>query len=229
VIDSNAMEGNLPNAGAIAFFDLDGTLVVGQTQRLLVSFMRREGLVGIGFLVGVGVWFTAYRLGLVRATDSARAKAAELMVGRSVIETAELMDRFTREDLTPRLHVGAVAALRQHQERGDEVVIVSAALMPVVEGLARHLGVRSCEGTRLETSGGTYTGSVAGKALYGAEKRTVAHRILEERGADPERCYAYADHETDVDLLGLVGHPVAVSPRPGLAAVARERGWQIIP
>lgn len=223
------MEGNVSSAAAIAFFDLDGTLVSGQTQRLLVAFLRGRGLVGPGFLLGVGLWFTLYRLGLVQPTDSARARAAGLMEGRSVAEVTALMDSFTSEELVPRLHPGAVSALREHQVRGDEVVIISAALMPVVQGLARHLGVESCEGTRLEEKDGVFTGTVIGRALYGPEKVSAARRLLEVRRVDALSCSAYADHETDVDLLELVGSPVAVSPRPGLAAVARERGWRIIP
>jgi HAD superfamily hydrolase (TIGR01490 family) len=222
------MKRNAPNAAAIAFFDLDGTLVVGQTQRLLVSYMHRQGMVGVGFLIAVGLWFAAYRLGLVKATDNARGRAAGLMRGRSAEEVAALMDTFTREELVPRLHGGALTALRGHQERGDEVVIVSAALMPVVEGLARHLRVGSCEGTRLAVLNGVFTGMVSGKALYGPEKALAARRILDERGTDAESCSAYADHETDVELLELVGHAVAVNPRPGLAAVAEQRGWRIM-
>lgn len=222
------MEGTPPNVTIIAFFDLDGTLVVGQTQRLLVSFMRREKLVSLGFVVGVGLWFGAYRLGLVKATDSARGKAAGLMSGRSVGDVRALMDRFTSEELVPRLHPGAVSALRDHQRLGHEVVILSAALTPVVDGLARHLGVATYAGTDLEERDGVYTGAVDGKALYGAEKVAAARRFLDDRGADAGACWAYADHDTDVDLLESVGIPVAVSPRPGLAAVAKERGWRII-
>lgn len=222
------MERNAPNPAAIAFFDLDGTLVVGQTQRLLVSYLRRRGVVGMGFMFAVGLWFAAYRLGVVKATDGARERAAGLMRGRSVKEVAALMDTFTREELVPRLHDGAVTALQAHQDRGDEVVIVSAALMPVVEGLARRLRVRSCEGTRLVVRDGVFTGEVYGRALYGPEKARAARRILEERGVDAAACSAYADHETDVELLELVGHAVAVNPRRGLAAVARERGWRVM-
>jgi HAD superfamily hydrolase (TIGR01490 family) len=222
------MEDAPPNVTTIAFFDLDGTLVVGQTQRLLVSFMRREGLVGTGFLVGVGLWFAAYRLGLVKATEGARAKAAGLMSGRRVSDIAAMMARFTREELVPRLHGGAVSALRDHQERGHDVMVLSAALTPVVEGLARYLGVSTFAGTDLEERDGVYTGAVSGKALYGTEKVAAAERFLHRLGSDAHSCWAYADHETDVDLLALVGHPVAVNPRPGLAAVARERGWPII-
>lgn len=223
------MEQTHPGIEAVAFFDLDGTLVVGQTQRLLVSFLRSEGMVRFGFLVGVALWFAAYRLGLVKATDAARARGGELMKGMSASDVAVLMDRFTEEVLVPRLHEGTVAALREHQRVGDEVVIVSAALAPVVEALGRHLGVTACEGTRLEQREGVYTGRLDGLSLYGVEKLRVALAFATACGASLERCSAYADHETDVDLLGAVGKPVAVRPRPALAKIAVERGWPVMP
>ncbi|MHB1343055.1 MAG: HAD family hydrolase [Thermoleophilia bacterium] len=228
VIDSGAMEARAPDGGAIAFFDLDGTLVVGQTQRLLVSFLRRRGMVSLRFVVGVALWFVAYRLGLVKATDRARARGAELVAGHRVDEIEDLMDVFAVQVLQPRLHEGAVDALRLHQQRGEDVVIVSAALAPVVDALGRLLGVQDCEGTPLAVSDGVYTGRLAGRAVYGPEKVRVAREHLAARGVDPARCAAYADHETDVELLEAVGVPVAVSPRPVLAAIARERGWRIL-
>ncbi len=228
MIDSGAMEARAPDGRAIAFFDLDGTLVVGQTQRLLVSFLRQRGMVSLRFVVGVAVWFVAYRLGLVKATDRARARGAELVAGHGFDEIEALMDVFAVHVLQPRLHEGAVDALRRHQQRGDDVVIVSAALAPVVDALGRLLGVRDCEGTPLAVSAGVYNGRLAGRAVYGPEKVRVAREYLVARGADPRRCSAYADHETDVELLEAVGIPVAVSPRPVLAVIALERGWRIL-
>lgn len=223
------MEERAPGGGAIAFFDLDGTLVVGQTQRLLVAFLRERGMVSRRFMAGVALWFVGYRLGVLKATDRARARGAELVAGRSVGEVTALMDVFADEVLRPRLHPGAVEALRGHQRRGDTVVIVSAALAPVVEALGRLLGVEDLAGTPLAVSGGEYTGQLAGRAVYGPEKVRAARAYLTRGAVDPGRCSAYADHETDVDLLELVGEPVAVSPRPALAAIARERGWRVIP
>ncbi len=214
--------------GAIAFFDLDGTLVVGQTQQLLVSFLRRRGLVGWRYLLGVGIWFAVYKLGLINVTDAARAKGAELIAGHWVDEIDRLMDEFAKEALQSRLHPGAMAALNEHLLAGDTVVVLSAAIDPLVRSLGRMVGAEACEGTRLEVAEGQYTGRIEGRHLYGPEKARFARRYLEERGVDPARCAAYADHETDIDLLRLVGRPVAVNPRPGLLSTATAEGWRVI-
>ncbi len=214
--------------GAIAFFDLDGTLVVGQTQQLLVSFLRRRGLVGWRYLLGVGIWFGAYKLGLVKVTDTARAKGAELIAGQSVDDIDRLMDEFVKGSLESRLHPGAMVALNEHRLAGDTVVVLSAAIAPLVRSVGRMVGVEECEGTRLEVAGGLYTGRIEGLPLYGPEKARFARRYAEDLGVDPALCAAYADHETDIDLLRLVGRPVAVNPRPGLLSMATAEGWPVI-
>ena len=47
-------------------------------------------------------------------------------------------------------------------------------------------------------------------------------------GIDLGASYAYSDSESDLPMLRLVGHPVAVNPDAELARVARAEGWQIL-
>lgn len=216
------------SAAPIAFFDLDGTLVIGQTQQLLVSFLRSRGEIGLPYLLGVGLWFAAYKLGLVEPTDRLRERGGMLLQGRTTGEVRTLMDEFTDRRLAPRLHPGAVNALTMHEAAGDRVVILSAALEPLVEGLARRLGVREWVATEMEIEGDRYTGRIRGRSMYGDQKVMAARRLLEESGVDSAACAAYADHDTDRSLLELVGRPVAVHPKPGLLEVARERGWTVL-
>jgi hypothetical protein len=54
--------------------------------------------------------------------------------------------------------------------------------------------------------------------------RSLAH----ERGYDLAECYAYSDSQTDLPMLEIVGHPVAVNPDSELRKVAVERGWPIM-
>ncbi len=218
----------MPDA-SIAFFDLDGTLVVGQTQRLFVSFLRSRGEVRLDYMAAVGLWFAAYKLGLVEPTDSLRSRGARFLEGRTPDEVVALMDDFTARVLTPRLHPGAVMALARHRDAGDRVVILSAALEPLVEGLARRLGVVEWVATGVEMQDGRYSGRLSGRPLYGVEKVAAAQRVLDEGGVDPSRCFAYADHETDIAVLESVGHPVAVRPSGRLLQVARDRGWTVLP
>jgi len=213
----------------LALFDLDGTLVVGQTQVLLIRYLRKAGVVSRAFLLGTGLWFLAYKAGLVKVTEESREKAARMFQGRSVKEVAGLMTSFTQEVMVPRLHPAASAAVAEHLREGDRVVVVSAALEPLVKGLCRHLGVQDWAAASCEVRDGRYTGRLDGPTPYAAQKARVAESLMARWGVDPAVCWAYADHDTDLALLRSVGHPVAVHPRPRLLAEARRAGWPILP
>ena len=213
---------------AVAIFDLDGTLVVGQTQVLLVRFLREKRVVSRTFVLGTALWFLAYRAGLVKVTEASRAKGAQILAGLTEAEAARLMEDFTEEVMIPRLHPATAAALAEHQAEGDVVVVVSAALDPLVKALCARLGVTEYAGARCGVVDGRYTGGLVGPVPYAGEKARVAARFIAEHGADPADCWAYADHDSDLELLRFVGHPVAVNPRPGLRAEAEREGWPIL-
>jgi HAD superfamily hydrolase (TIGR01490 family) len=218
----------LENRG-VAFFDLDGTLVVGQTTLLLVKFLRRQGVVSRRFYVGTVLWFVGYKLGLLKVNEKSRHQGARVFAGRTVEEVDELMRRLTDQILAPRFHPAGTAALAKHQAGGDHVVVISAALEPVVKAVCRRLGVDDYSGTECEIRDGRYYGRLLGPSPHGDEKEGVAAAYMKRWGVDAAECWAYADHGSDLALLRSVGHPVAVNPRPELLAVAREAGWPVLP
>ncbi len=213
----------------MAFFDLDGTLVIGQTQVLLVRFLRSRRIISLAFVVGTGLWFLAYKVGLVRVTQESRAKGALVLRGLEVARMPALMAMFAEEIMMPRLHPAASAALREHQAKGDRVVVLSAALDPVVKALCDKLAVADYVGAPCEIAGGRYSGRLSGLTPYGALKAEIAANLMTQWGVEPAACWAYADHITDLPLLRSVGHPVAVHPKPGLLQAAKASGWTVLP
>jgi HAD superfamily hydrolase (TIGR01490 family) len=225
--DNRPIRSAKPGRG-IAFFDLDGTLVRGQTQVMLVKFMRKAGKVSVWFLLGTGTWFLGYRVGLVRLTRQVRDRGAAMLRGLTESEVEQAMARFADEELVPRLHPGVIEALERHKANGEHVVILSAALEPVVRALSRRIGVEDCVGTECEMSGGRYTGRIDGPVPHANEKTRIAASFMARLDCSAMDCWAYGDHESDLSLLRWVGHPVAVSPKPGLLAAATKAGWPII-
>lgn len=216
------------NRASIAFFDLDGTLVMGQTTVLLVRFLRKAGIVTTAFVLGTSLWFLGYKAGLVKVTEKSREKGAGVFKGLTDDEVGQLMGRFTEEVLAPRFNPAATAALTEHQAEGDRVVVISAALDPVVRAVCKRLGVEHFVGTPCEITDGRYSGRLIGPSPHAAEKVSVASAYMRQWGIDAADCWAYADHGTDVALLESVGHAVAVNPKPELRAAAGQAGWPII-
>ncbi|MEV4191064.1 HAD family hydrolase [Streptomyces toxytricini] len=110
-------------------------------------------------------------------------------------------------------------ALHRHRAAGASVVLVSGSFPPLLEPLAREIGADAVLCTRPLADSGTYTGEVAVPVIGEGKREAVLAHLASRPDTDPRDCWAYGDHVSDLPMLELVGHPVAVGDDPEL----RER------
>jgi putative phosphoserine phosphatase/1-acylglycerol-3-phosphate O-acyltransferase len=146
---------------------------------------------------------------------------------RTVADVAQLADRVFATRILPRLAPAGLARIRWHQGRGHRVALLSGAPQFLVELLAGYLGIETVIGTPLALSNGRYTGTLAGLHPYGERKALLAREFTEAYAIDRSASYAYADHHTDAEVLGLFGHPVCVNATPRLREIAARNGWPV--
>ena len=144
------------------------------------------------------------------------------------VEDIEALATATLPRLTERVRPESRKLVALHHEKGRDTWIVSASPHGLVEPLATSLGMTGAIGTKGEIVDGRYTGRLDGPFVYGAGKVEAIEKIASDRGYDLERCYAYSDSISDLPMLEVVGHPVAVNPDSELEDIARERGWPIV-
>jgi phosphoserine phosphatase len=107
-----------------------------------------------------------------------------------------------------------------HRHAGRATYIVSASPVELVNPLAGAMGMTAGIGTVSEIVDGVYTGKLAGPFCYGAGKVEAITELARWEGLDLNQCYAYSDSASDLPMLELVGHPVAVNPDSKLERVA---------
>jgi len=152
-------------------------------------------------------------LALTRGWDQARVK-------QIVRETLD-------DVLTPIIYAEALELIEQHRLAGRKTVIVSSSPIETVEPIGEHLGVDDVIATRARLDAeGRYTGELEFYA-YGPHKAEAIREMAVAEGLDLAGSYAYSDSITDLPMLELVGHPVAVNPDRELTRVAREREWDV--
>lgn len=83
-------------------------------------------------------------------------------------------------------------------------------------------------GTESEIVDGCYTGKLAAPFCYGEGKAEHIRKLAAEKGYDLAHCYAYSDSASDLPMMQIVGHPVAVNPDRPMEAVAHRRGWPVV-
>src|SRR3546814_240378 len=118
--------------------------------------------------------------------------------------------------------------LRTHQDNGVTPVFVSGSSQEILAPLARELNVVHVLANNLEVTSGKYSGNILPPQTIGDGKREAIVGFLKEWKSNPNDCYGYGDHISDLPLLESVGFPVVVARDPTLITVAHERGWRML-
>jgi HAD superfamily hydrolase (TIGR01490 family) len=212
-----------------AFFDLDRTLMSGSSAFVFVRVMYREGMLPLPRLVADLLRSITFRLfGPSEKQSQALRDRILASVAGTEVETFHRMAPMVVEQLLPRIRSEAQALLDMHAEAGRDVYIISASPVEIVSELARALDVVGGLGTSGEIIDGVYTGRLAAPFCYGEGKADLIRKLVAEKEYDPGLCYAYSDSGSDLPMMLLVGHPVAVNPDRSLMSVAHRRGWPIV-
>jgi HAD superfamily hydrolase (TIGR01490 family) len=217
------------DANAAAFFDLDRTLISGSSAFSFGIAAWRNKLIPTGELVSDGL--NALTFKLVGATDE-RSEAVRDRILHAVAgaQQAELLA--LNEQIIPgileKVRPESRGLIEMHHEAGRETWIVSASPIELVDPLAKALGMTGAIATRSEVCDGRYTGRLEGPFVYGDGKREAIEMLADERGYDLRLSYSYSDSASDLPMMEIVGHPVAVNPDRPLETVAHQRGWPMV-
>jgi HAD superfamily hydrolase (TIGR01490 family) len=215
---------------AAAFFDLDRTLISGASALPLGVAAFRQGLATRAEMASWAMDAIMFKLLGDKDGSSAEDARQDFLVrlaGMPVAAIQELEAAVT-PGLVSRVRPESRGLLAMHHEQERDTWIVSASPQILVEPLAASLGMTGAIGTRGEIVEGQFTGNLDGHFVYGEGKAASIEKLASDRGYDLARCYAYSDSISDLPMLKLVGHPVAVNPDSRLLAEARSRGWPVV-
>lgn len=211
---------------AIAFVDVDGTLLAETTTYLFARILRRRGMIKRSFILRALYHGLQHRLGHL---DYGRLVAFGLRsISRvPIVELERIAQANFEEYVKPRLYEGVVEHFSGLASRGTRLVLVSSSPGIVIEPLARYLGCEATLTTPVRIESGRIVGTGEGPPSYGEGKLHWAALWAAERGIGMDFAAAYGDNWSDRTLLAKVGRAIAVHPRGKLRRLAIERGWTI--
>jgi len=218
-----------PEEAGAAFFDLDRTLMEGSSAFQFGRAAYRAGLVNRRVLVRDAWENVLFRLrGSTDAgTDAVRARVGEMLEGLRVRDLQRLAPDVLAGVL-PRLYPQMLAIAYEHQDAGRPIFICTAASQEMAELMAIVLTFDGAVGSVAEVVDGHYTGRAGGPFTYREGKAEAIRDLAAREGIELAASWAYSDSESDLPMLRLVGHPVAVNPDAELGRVARVEGWEVL-
>ena len=213
---------------ALAIFDLDNTLINGDSDHRWGEFLCAEGLVDPrSFSRENDRFYQDYQAGKLDIQAYLQF-ALRPLAGRTVGEVAELQQRFMRDYVEPMLLPAAFSLLDKHREQGDKLVIITASNTVITKPIARRLGVSTLMGCDVEIKEGKFTGASVGIPSFREGKVARLTEWMSTNNYSLDGAWFYSDSHNDVPLLERVDNPVATDPDPQLAELARQRSWPII-
>lgn len=210
-------------AGNLALFDLDNTLLLGDSDYRWGVFLVEQGLVDRETYFARNAAFHAdYEAGQLDM-DAYFAFSLQPLIDHGVDALGARRTEFVESVIAPIIAPGAAALLERH--RDDTRVIITATSRFITEPIAERLGVDALIATDPEIIDGRATGRIAGTPCYQGGKITKLQQWMAEQPKTFGQTWFYSDSINDLPLLEWSDHPTVVHPDEALAAEADGRGW----
>ena len=212
----------------LALFDLDNTLLDGDSDYAWAQFLIEEGVLHADeYNAKNDYFYERYKDGSLDIHEFLDFQLAPL-ARHPRAQLDAWHDEFMRRKVRPMILPKAAALIARHADA--LTAIVTATNRFITRPIADELGVGELIATDIEEVDGAFTGKPRGTPTFREGKITAVDEWLAARGhrlADYESWF-YSDSLNDLPLLERVTHPVAVDPDATLRAYATERKWPII-
>ena len=212
----------------LAIFDLDNTLLAGDSDHAWGQFLAEVGAVDPATYTQANDDFYAqYVAGTLDIYEFCRF-VFQPLVQHPLPQLQRWRQTFLEERIRPMIAPGAPDLLARHRRSGDTLLIITATNSFVTRPIAEMLGIHHLLATEPEFRDGRYTGELAEIPCFQAGKIERLQQWLHALGEPQEtmaEAFFYSDSRNDIPLLEAVRRPVAVDPDPALAEHAQRRGW----
>lgn len=215
----------------LALFDLDHTLLTGDSDVLWCEFLMQQAVLDRAeFELRNADMARRYADASVSVQDFCDFYVGTL-AGRSPSQWQPLCEQFLIDVIAPRIPASAHALVDEHRQQGQLLVLTTATNRVITGMTANFLGFENLIATEVALEGGVCTGRTSGTLNMREGKVTRSRDWLAERGlprAMLAQATLYSDSSNDLPLLAAVGEPVAVDPDARLLAHARAAGWRVL-
>ncbi|HQV80900.1 MAG TPA: HAD family hydrolase [Agitococcus sp.] len=212
----------------LAIFDLDNTLIAGDSDHAWGEFLVAQGLVD-------GVWYKAQndkfyadyctgQLDIIAYSEFVFGFLAQ----HDMSYLQQLHQQFMAQVIQPIMLPKAQALIQQHRDAGDFLLIITATNRFITQPIGEALGISELLATEPQQQVGRYTGKVEGVPCYKEGKITRYQAWLSTQNIMFEQVFFYSDSHNDLPLLKIVDTPIAVDPDDTLKQYAQQQNWPIL-
>lgn len=212
----------------LALFDLDETLIAGDSDNAWFEFLLEERLIDEArYRPLYERFYRQYRSG-VFDVEEYLGLVCTILKSLDPARICEYRARFVATRIQPLIQRKAMDLVELHRQRGDLLLVITSTIDFVVQPIVDLFGIPELIAPVAERRNGSFTGGFVGTPSFREGKVTRLEEWLGARGLTLDQSHFYSDSQNDLPLLERVTHPVAVDPDPELRRIAEARGWSVI-
>lgn len=212
----------------LALFDLDNTLIAGDSDCLWGEFLSEHGYVDSeAYRLGHEKYYDDYLKGILDINAFLRFQLKALADNDKAVLEAWRKD-YIEEKIRPVLLTKAINLIEQHRKQGHELMIITATNRFITQPIADELQIKHLIACEPELVDGQYTGQFVGVPSFAEGKVTRFNDWVAQQQHSPDEIWFYSDSHNDIPLLSIVDHAVAVDPDETLKIEAHKKAWPII-
>lgn len=212
----------------LAMFDLDNTLLNGDSDFLWGQFLVKQDLVDAQHYEAKNQQFyDDYKDGTLDIFAFLEF-SLEPLARLPQEQLLTLQKQYIESCIKPLISDKALALVEQHRQLGHTLMIITATNSFITAPIAKLFSVDNLLATEPEILEQTYTGKVSGTPCFKDGKVTRLNQWLQQQSEEITESWFYSDSHNDLPLLEFATHSFAVNPDDELKGIAEKSNWPIL-
>lgn len=219
---------NLKNPiNAISCFDLDDTLVVGNSSFRFYLYLCRKGVLSYASIPYALLCFLRFRFFKLSLAGLHHRIFKRFLKGKYLSKIEDHVAAFLEKELSKLFYTPVILKLKEAKKQGHFTVILSSSPSFLVRKISEYLGVDSFFASQYATDDFGRFSNIESVVL-GEDKKNILSHLLKQLNLTCQQAIAYSDSILDLPLLQFVGKPIAVRPDPVLSNLCKKNQWDIL-
>lgn len=213
---------------ALALFDLDNTLLAGDSDYLWGEFLTEQGVVDAALYARENQrFYDEYKKGSLDIHEF-QAFSQQPLVNNDIEKMLALREQFLQQKIVPIMSPASFELIQKHKEQGDTLVVITATNSFITQPITERFGVEHLIATDPEILNGKYTGKIKGTPCFQQGKVTRLNSWMQQHNHNLKDSWFYSDSYNDLPLLLEADHPVVVDGDERLLAYAQQHRWKTL-
>ena len=210
----------------LTIFDLDNTLLAGDSDRAWGQYIVEKKIVSDAFLVESEKFYNSYYEGDLDI-DGFLAFCLKPLTENKLSELLELRKGFIEDKIKPMMLEEAIRTVEQKKIEGP-VIIATATNSFVTRPIADLFKIKDLIATEFVIRDNEFTGEVDGIPCFREGKVKKVEEWVKANGHDLSSATFYSDSFNDLPLLEKVETAIVVDGDDKLIEQAKNNDWECI-